>query len=94
MGVALRAMWLWLHRTDPDRAWTSLPMNEDSLTKVFFDTSVQLILGDGATFLFWVNPWFEVAQLADFTLDLVAITSWHSRRRRTVAEALQDHAMF
>jgi hypothetical protein len=78
---------LWLHRTDPDRAWTSLRMNEDSLTKAFLDASVRLVLGNGATFLFWVDPW-----LADIAPDLVAAASRHSRRQRTLAEALQDHA--
>jgi hypothetical protein len=48
----LRTIWLWLHRTDPGHAWTSLPGGEDSLTKAFFDTSIQFVLGDGATFLF------------------------------------------
>jgi hypothetical protein len=25
-GVALRTRWLWLQRTEPDKAWASLPM--------------------------------------------------------------------
>jgi hypothetical protein len=51
LGVALRARWLWLHRTDLTRAWISLLMAEDNLTKAFFETPVQFIAGDSRTSL-------------------------------------------
>jgi hypothetical protein len=82
LGVALRAGWLWLHRIDPARAWTSRPSGEDNLTKAFFDASIQLWLSDGATFLFWTDLWLAGARLADLAPDLVAATSNASRRRR------------
>jgi hypothetical protein len=92
LSVALRARWLWLLRTDPGRAWISLSMGEDSLTKAFFDASIRLVLGNDATILFWVDPWLEGARLADIAPDLVAASSRRGRRWRTVADALQDHS--
>jgi hypothetical protein len=72
LGMALCVGWLCLHHTDPTRAWTSLSCGEDSLTKAFFDASVHLQLRDGATFLFWSDPWLEGARLTNLAPDLVA----------------------
>jgi hypothetical protein len=52
LGVALRVRWLWLLKTDPSRAWTSLPCMLDILTTMLFEASVELRLGNGESFLF------------------------------------------
>jgi hypothetical protein len=67
-------------------------VGEDSVTKAFFDASIQLVLGDGATFLFWVDAWLEGARLADIALDLVAASTRRCWRRCTVVDALQDQS--
>jgi hypothetical protein len=40
MGIALRAHWLWLHRTEQHHSWASLPITTDDDTKAFFDASM------------------------------------------------------
>jgi hypothetical protein len=60
MGVALRVRWLWLLKTDPARAWTSLPCVADSLSMALFEASVELWLGNGERFVFLdrrLVPW-------------------------------------
>jgi hypothetical protein len=52
LGVALRVLWLWLLKTDPNWAWTSLPYPSDSLSKALFEASVEWRLGNGDSFLF------------------------------------------
>jgi hypothetical protein len=70
LGIALCFRWLWLQRTDSDRAWAALACTVDSTTQARFDASVQLILGDGSTFRFWIDPWLHGARLADLAPDL------------------------
>jgi hypothetical protein len=69
LGIAVRARWLWLQRTDLGRAWASLPCSVDSTTQAFFEASVLLELGDGATFCFWADPWLRGARLANIAPD-------------------------
>jgi hypothetical protein len=92
LGVALCARWLWLHLTDPARAWTALRVGEDSLTKAFFVASIWLQLGGGTTFLFWTDPWLGGAHLANLVPDLVAATSKANRRCQTVASVLLNQS--
>jgi hypothetical protein len=35
LGLALRARWEWLERTDPSRPWQGLNMLQDSASKLF-----------------------------------------------------------
>jgi hypothetical protein len=38
--MALRTRWLWLQRTDPDRAWASLPMKIELDIQQLFEASI------------------------------------------------------
>jgi hypothetical protein len=58
-GIALRTRWLWLRFSDSSHPWASLPRGEDRLTTIFFRSSVQFQLGDGAVFWFWTDPWLQ-----------------------------------
>jgi hypothetical protein len=92
LRVALHARWLWLHRTDPDHTWTSLSCTEDSPTKALFNASIQFMLRDGSTFLFWSDPWLEGWHLADLALDMVPVVSTQSQKWHTVASTLKNNA--
>jgi hypothetical protein len=92
MGVTMRVRWLWLLKTDPARAWTSLPCTVDSLSTMLFDASVELQLGNGERFLFWTDAWFQGARLADLAPDLVVAVSTTAKKHRTVASAMMDNA--
>lgn len=41
-GLALRVMWEWLRRTDPDRPWQGLPMIVDKEAREVFDSLVEV----------------------------------------------------
>jgi hypothetical protein len=55
LGVPLRIRWLWLLKTDPNRAWSSLSRSCDSLSTALFEASVERRLGNGESFLFWMD---------------------------------------
>jgi hypothetical protein len=71
LGVALRVRWLWLLKTNPSQAWTSLPAPSDSLSMALFEALVERRLGNGESFLFWTDAWFRGAALCDLAPDLV-----------------------
>lgn len=54
---ALQTRWLWLQKTDSDRAWSSLPLNVDTEVQAFFRASSFTELGDGNDTLFWDDRW-------------------------------------
>jgi hypothetical protein len=60
-SIALIAQWLWLRHSNLSHPWTSLPGGEDRLTMTFFNAPVLFRLGDGATFLFWTDPWLRAS---------------------------------
>jgi hypothetical protein len=51
LGLALRARWEWLERTDPSRPWQGLNMLQDSASKLFQNFATACI-GDGKSILF------------------------------------------
>jgi hypothetical protein len=89
LGTALHSRWLWLQYMDPDRPWASMNIAEDKQSTTFFFASVRFNLSNGATFLFWVDPWLEGKCISEFALDLVDVVPVCRRRRFTVAVALQ-----
>jgi hypothetical protein len=57
-GLALRARWEWLRRTDPTRPWQGLQMTSDQASGLF-QTFAKAIVGDGKTDLFWKDRWIH-----------------------------------
>ncbi|KAM0919247.1 hypothetical protein ACQ4PT_008360 [Festuca glaucescens] len=52
-GLALRARWAWLRRTDPSRPWQGLPQLQDDEATAVFHSLAKIQLGDGKKTLFW-----------------------------------------
>jgi hypothetical protein len=77
---------------DRSRPWASIKANEDKSTSAFFFASVRFVLGDGATFLFWVDPWLDGKCIADLMPDLAGAIPARRRRNCTVADAMQGLA--
>jgi hypothetical protein len=48
LGWALRIRWLWLSKTDPDKPWSSLPMQISNKIKAFFYTALLTDIGNGS----------------------------------------------
>ncbi|XP_066316584.1 uncharacterized protein [Miscanthus floridulus] len=69
-GYALQTRWLWLQKTDNNRAWSELPINTEPQVQVFFRASTFTVIDDGKTALFWEDRWFEGAAVTDIAPNL------------------------
>lgn len=58
-GYALQTRWLWLQKTDSERAWSQLPISTEPQVQAFFRASTYTLVGDGRTTLFWVDRWIQ-----------------------------------
>jgi hypothetical protein len=58
-AFALRLRWLWFKRMDNNRPWKQLELDfgRDSPIQQFFQSSVEVILGDRNLALFWQDQW-------------------------------------
>jgi hypothetical protein len=88
LGMTLRLRWLWLQRTDPNHAWSALPIRGDRETAGFFDAAISCSLGDGKSLLFWYDAWLHSQCIAAFAPDLVAAVPIRRRKATTVAAAI------
>jgi hypothetical protein len=79
---------LWLHRAETHDSWATLPVSADVQTTTFFNASIQMIMGDGKSLLFWSDPWLQGQHLADLAPDLLAAVPAHRRKQRSVVAAL------
>lgn len=90
-GYALQLRWLWLQRTAEERAWAELNLKIDPMVRAFFEAPVQVQIGNGKgqRTLFWADRWLQGQPLFDLAPGVNAVPP-RIRKRRTVAEALQD----
>ena len=51
--------WLWLQRTEDDRAWTALPIKIEPGVQALFNASVTVVVGNGSRTLFWRDNWIN-----------------------------------
>lgn len=88
MGWALRLRWQWYEWTSPDKPWIGLQMPCNEQDTQLFVASTSVTIGDGKKAFFWESPW-----ACDSSLKSMAQNLYHHARRkkRTVAEALQDN---
>jgi len=52
LGWALRARWLWLKKTEPDKPWAFLPIQVHQSVKSFFSVAITSEVGNGRNTLF------------------------------------------
>jgi hypothetical protein len=89
-GFALRACWMWLQKTDGERAWSALQIDFEPEVRALFSASVQVHIGDGWKALFWVDNWVEGRSISQLAPTLMTIISKRTRKQRTVAQALEN----
>jgi len=89
-GFALRVRWLWMQRTDEDRAWSSLPIKIEPEVQALFDASVTVIVGNGLRTLFWLDNWMDCRSVRSIAPHLIQFISPRISRKRTIAEALHQ----
>jgi hypothetical protein len=92
LDIAVCTCWLWLRYMDRSRPWASIKANEDKRMSAFFFASVWFVLGDRATFLFWVDPWLDGKCIADLMSDLADTIPARRRHNCMVAYAMQGLA--
>uniref|UniRef100_K3YDR9 Reverse transcriptase zinc-binding domain-containing protein n=1 Tax=Setaria italica TaxID=4555 RepID=K3YDR9_SETIT len=89
MGLALWMRWLWLSRMDGDKTWSSFTFKEKTTAKVFFEASVMVQVGDGATTLFWMDRWINGCFIKMLAPHLWMAVPTRVRNIRTVRDAFQ-----
>jgi len=60
--------------------------------RAFFAAAVYTEVGDGTTTLFWTDRWLHGQSIADLAPHLMAAIPIRRRKKRTVQEALVNHA--
>jgi hypothetical protein len=89
-SFALRTRWLWLQRTDPDKAWVALPMKIEPEVQQLFEASIVVHVGDGLQSFFWTDNWLDGESLIDLAPKLILLVPPRIKKRRTVQQALHD----
>jgi hypothetical protein len=77
-----------------DRPWAELDIHVHPNAAALFAVSVQTVIGDGATTLFWIDRWQEGKSLADLAPNLVATVSKCVANSKTVQQALLQAVWF
>jgi hypothetical protein len=90
LGWALRMRWLWLSKTEPDKPWSSLPMQFSKKMKAFVYTAMLTKIGNGSSTLFWQDRWIHGKKIEDLAPRQLAAVPNRIRNSRTVLEALTD----
>ncbi|GJN36964.1 hypothetical protein PR202_gb25872 [Eleusine coracana subsp. coracana] len=91
LGIALRARWLWLQKTNLNRPWNMLQIQVPEQVKAFFSVAMASEVGDGMTTLFWEDRWLHGQRIVDIAPRLHAVIAKRVVKKRTVAEALNEH---
>jgi hypothetical protein len=88
VNTAFEAKWLWLQRTDADRAWAALPLKQSREARDFFRASTYTVVGNGADTLFWLDSWIGGVSIRAMAPTLMQFVPRRVANRLTVAEAL------
>jgi hypothetical protein len=91
-GLALRARWHWLRRTDPDKPWQGLPPIKDVAAMEVFESLAKIEVGDGRTVLFWKDRWINGFTAEEIAPLVTALVPTRRRNSRKVYDALRGNA--
>jgi hypothetical protein len=91
-GYAFEAKWLWLQKTDVERAWAELPLQTSPEAVAFFRASTYSVVGSGTGTRFWIDNWIGGTSIQDMAPTLVQFIPNRVRQNQTVAEALPNRA--
>ena len=80
-SFALQARWLWLQKTDQDRAWSQLPIKTSPEVLAFFKASTYTLIGDGHQALFWEDKRIHGESIPDIAPCLCQFVPPRTRRR-------------
>jgi hypothetical protein len=89
-GTAFEAKWLWLQKTDQDRAWSELPLRTSPEAAAFFRASTYSVVGSGTDTLFWTDNWIHGTSIQAMALTLFKLIPKRVVQKQTVAEVLPN----
>jgi hypothetical protein len=90
LGWALRIRWLWAQKTDSSRPLAGFQVQVPQFAKAMFCLSVDYIVGNGESILFWKDRWLNGRTIDIPAPNLIKAILKRSLNRRTVAEALNN----
>jgi hypothetical protein len=93
MNLALQMRWVWLSRTEPDRAGASLQCPRNNMTRTLeamFEASVAVQVNDGRSTLFWRDKWIHGQSVFQIAPNLLSAVSRRTQNSRTVFAALNN----
>jgi hypothetical protein len=90
LGLALRARWEWLERTDPSRPWQGLNMLQDSASMLFQNFATACI-GDGKSILFWRDRWINGLTAEEIAPAATAVVTTRRKNQRRADVALEGN---
>lgn len=90
MGYAFRVRWLWQRRAEQP-AWRALPEKHEDMVEAVFRAGSRWHIGDGKSFLFWLDPWVGTQNFSVAAPHLFSAIRWRARTK-TVADALRSRA--
>lgn len=91
-GYALQTRWLWLQRTDQERAWSQLPIRTCPQVQAFFKASTFVVIGNGERTLFWEDRWLQGEGVADIAPCVYLLVPPRTRQRQTVRGGLHERS--
>jgi hypothetical protein len=91
-GTAFEKKWLWLQRTDRDRAWSELPLKTSPEAAAFFRASTYSVIGSGTETLFWTDNWIGGSSIQAMAPTLFQLIPKRVTQKQTVAKALPNRA--
>jgi hypothetical protein len=91
MGMALQFRWLWKQKQGGDSA-LQLHHCENPATMSFFHSSLQCFVRNGASTLFWLDPWIDGQGIAERASELLAIVDKRKQGSRMVQVTLHNNA--
>jgi hypothetical protein len=67
-------------------------VKDDASSVAFFDSSININLGDGNSVLLWLDPWIHGRRVLEVAPDLLANVPKRHRASRTMASIAQSLA--
>ncbi|KAM0915717.1 hypothetical protein ACQ4PT_010654 [Festuca glaucescens] len=88
MNIALHPRWIWLQKTETTKPWSGLDLQVGSDSWALFNASVQIVVGDGTSALFWEDPWIAGLSVSAIALELLKLVKPSVRKWRSVRDGL------
>ncbi|KAG2628069.1 hypothetical protein PVAP13_3KG315327 [Panicum virgatum] len=81
LGYALKLRWLWLQKTEPNKAWAFFPIQAQAQVQAFFNMAVKTVVGNGKNTYFWKDRWLLDQSLEQALPHLFSCITVRARKR-------------